>query len=132
MTEENIMEKLFVLCCMIFIHCYYDFKQGIVGELKQKSYWENHPDYKPLYRNDYIIALMVHGFIWSFLILLPVIVYTGFKVSTFYFLFLGINFMLHSIIDNEKANTKSINLVADQLFHTIQIILTWVVLVALR
>lgn len=67
--------KIFVLYSMIFCHIIADFRlQGILTDLKQKKWWkENYPDKK--YSHDYITALIIHSFCWSFMIMLPISIY---------------------------------------------------------
>jgi hypothetical protein len=37
----------------------------------------------------------------------------------------AINWSIHAIVDDLKANKKAINLIQDQSIHLVQIILTW-------
>ena len=41
-----------------------------------------------------------------------------------------INTIIHAIIDNEKANKYRISLVSDQFFHFMQILCTWIIMIA--
>ena len=117
---------------MIFLHIVDDYYlQGCLANLKQKSWWEkNAPD--GLYEYDYIIALIEHGFSWTFTMMLPIAIYmfanNKFNDITWissYIAFFILNWFLHSYIDNLKANEKRINLIFDQCFHIWQIICTW-------
>jgi len=119
--------KLFILFAMIFAHIVDDYYlQGILAKMKQKKWWqENAPS--RLYRNDYIVALIMHSFSWSFMITLPTLF-----ISTNYIimvLFIAFNTILHAYIDNAKANKYSINLIVDQICHLIQIIITWIAII---
>lgn len=120
--------KYFILLCMIFCHIVDDYYlQGILASMKQKSWWEqNAPD--KLYRYDYIMALLMHAFSWSFMIMLPIAVFTlwiGLPFGKWIIkLYIG-NMMCHALVDNYKANYKKINLITDQIIHLLQIILTW-------
>jgi len=119
--------KLLILFAMIFAHIVDDYYlQGILAKMKQRKWWEeNAPD--KMYRYDYIVALITHAFSWSFMIILPTLL-----ISDEWFtmcIFIIINTILHAYIDNAKANRHSINLIADQLCHLIQIIGLWVVIV---
>lgn len=121
--------KVFILFAMIFAHIVDDYYlQGILAKMKQRQWWkENAPD--ELYRHDYIVALIMHAFSWSFMINLPILF-----VSRNYILmciFMVTNTFFHAIIDNEKANKHTINLVLDQICHLIQIGNLWLFLVAL-
>ena len=57
---------------MIFCHIVDDYKlQGILASMKQKDWWVEQIGFTKLYKYDYIVALLVHSFSWSFMILLP-------------------------------------------------------------
>ena len=118
------MNNVFIVLCMIFYHVIADYNlQGWLASAKQKSYWkENAPD--EMYKHDYICALVMHSFSWTFMIMLPLMYAVGFKVNSFLlFLFIS-NVLMHAITDNFKANTKVINLWQDQLIHMYQIVIT--------
>ena len=118
------MNNVFIILCMIFCHIIADYNlQGWLASAKQKSYWEkNAPD--EMYKHDYICALIMHSFSWTFMIMLPLMYAVGFKVNSFLlFLFIS-NVLMHAITDNFKANTKVINLWQDQSIHMYQIIIT--------
>ena len=115
--------EIFYLVCMIFCHIVDDFYlQGNLGLYKQKDWWkENYPD--RMYKNDYIVALLIHSFSWTFMIsIIPIIMSSCFIPVLFI-----CNIIIHMIIDNAKANDKSIDLSLDQLIHIIQIVVTWFV-----
>lgn len=42
-----------------------------------------------------------------------------------HFVWFILNIGIHYFIDDQKANKKEINLVEDQLWHLLQIVLTW-------
>ncbi len=92
---------------MIFCHIFDDYVlQGCLANLKQKSWWEkNAPD--KLYAKDYIMALFMHSYSWSF----------------------PINIVIHMIADDLKANKHKINLIQDQLSHICQICCTLVLFI---
>ena len=125
--------KLFLFFAMLFCHIVDDFYlQGILAKLKQKEWWQNNaPD--ELYKNDYKVALIVHAISWSFMIMLPLVIYMWFtrgENTTFWYIGLPLdmiyNSIWHAYIDNEKANKHEINLIIDQTAHLIQIIITYV------
>ena len=122
---------MFVLLSMIFCHIIDDYYlQGLLASLKQKSWWEkNAPD--KLYKNDYIMALIMHSLSWSFIIMLPLAAYNSFNIGWSFIVIFIINALIHGIVDNLKANVKKINLIQDQTIHIIQIILTFVILTML-
>jgi hypothetical protein len=118
---------------MLFFHIVDDYYlQGWLASAKQKTWWEkNAPN--PLYKNDYKIALVEHAFSWTFMVHVPVIIYSiafdsYIYVIGFVLMFVA-NVIIHAYIDDLKANKLSINLVTDQLLHIIQIILIWLLYV---
>ena len=118
------MNNVFIVLCMIFCHVIADYNlQGWLATAKQKSYWkENAPD--QMYKHDYICALVMHSFSWTFMIMLPLMYAVDFKLNSFLlFLFIS-NVLMHAITDNFKANAKVINLWQDQLIHMYQIVIT--------
>jgi hypothetical protein len=119
------MNNLFVLILMIFCHIVDDYYlQGWLASAKQKQWWkDNAPD--KLYRFDYIWALLMHSFSWSFMIMLPIAISQGFEVNWVFGLMLVINLAVHAFVDNLKANVKVINLWVDQSIHMLQIIYTF-------
>lgn len=118
------MSKLLTVLLMVFCHIIDDYYlQGILASMKQRDWWKKNAP-KKLYRHDHIMALAMHGFSWTFMVMLPIAAYMNFNPSgLFYFLF-AVNWIAHSRIDHLKANAKKINLVTDQLCHIIQIIFT--------
>lgn len=120
------MDKVFIFLLMIFLHIVDDYYlQGWLASAKQKRYWEeNAPD--AMYKYDYIWALIMHSFSWTFMIMLPVILFAEYNIDTFITVFIG-NIFFHGITDNCKANEKKINLWQDQLIHMMQIIGTYLV-----
>ena len=123
---------ILVLLTMLFLHIVDDYYlQGILAKLKQKSWWEENAPNK-LYKHDYIIALIEHAFSWTFMIMLPFTIMYVTEIKEFpYYAYIGLfvfNTFTHSAIDNLKANDKIINLTEDQLFHILQIVITWLAL----
>ena len=119
------MNNSFIILSMIFLHIIDDFFLQIpwLATGKQKSMWEEKaPD--TLYKYDYLCALIIHAFSWSFMIMLPVAFSMNFNVTAFFVYILIINMAVHAAIDNLKANKKLINLWIDQIAHLFQIILT--------
>lgn len=128
------MNYILLLIGMLFFHIVDDYYlQGFLASAKQKSWWEkNNPN--PLYKNDYIIALVEHAFSWTVMINIPVIVYTyilGIQINYITFINLFVfNLVIHIITDNAKANLLKINLIQDQLIHIMQIVFTWVIYIS--
>lgn len=123
------IDKGLVLLYMIFLHIFDDFHlQGILADMKQKSWWEEQIK-DSLYKHDYIIALFIHAFSWSFMIALPVIAYYGWITRIDIIFVIVLNCIVHAYIDDKKANKKTLNLVEDQLLHLFQIITTWYIFI---
>lgn len=117
--------KSFIFSIMIFLHIVDDYYlQGILAKMKQRSWWEeNAPD--DLYKNDYRVALIIHGFSWSFMVHLPITIPLFLKqperLSLACFSIVGFG-LLHAFIDDLKANKKKISLFIDQALHLLELI----------
>lgn len=129
--------KYILFFIMIFFHIVDDFYlqtlgTGVLAKFKQKSWWkENCPD--ELYANDYKIALLIHGFSWSFMISLPALVYRTVigcndQFYVFYAVLLILNTIIHAAIDDGKANKLRLSLISDQVLHIMQITYTYLAL----
>lgn len=122
------MNAAFTFLLMIFLHIIDDFclQNFCLNKLKQKQYWEeNAPD--EMCRHDYIVALLVHGFSWAFMMMLPIAWGMHFQVTEKFFFWLLGNAFVHAFIDNAKANWRMHNLIADQTIHFMQIVATAIV-----
>lgn len=121
----NVTLAFILFFSMIFCHIVDDYYlQGWLASAKQKKWWEqNAPD--KLYRFDYIMALVCHSFSWSFMIMLPWIIYAGSSLN-FALITIPLNTIIHAIVDDLKANKHKLNLIQDQLIHLAQIILTFI------
>lgn len=121
---------IFMLPTMLFSHVVDDYYlQGILASMKNKSWWkENAPN--DLYKKDYLMALFMHSFSWSFSIMLAPAVYLlcNDNFHILYFIIYAVNTLVHFIIDNAKANLHTICLIEDQIIHIVQIIITWAIL----
>ena len=115
-----------IFLTMIFLHIVDDYYlQGILAQMKQKKFWkEQAPD--ELYKYDYIWALIMHAFSWTFMIMLPLIFVSS--ISPAFYIIFVVNLAVHAYVDNLKANKHKINLWQDQLIHLAQIILTFIIL----
>ena len=122
--------KILLLIGMLFFHIVDDYYlQGFLASAKQKSWWEkNYPS--PLYKYDYIMALIEHAFSWTVMVHIPIIIYVSFlniQVNhTAFLCWFIVNLLLHTVVDHAKANLLEINLIQDQLLHIAQIVFTWV------
>lgn len=118
------MNSAFMFLMMAFFHIVDDYcLQGILASMKQKQWWkENAPD--DMYKHDYIVALIMHSSSWSFMIMLPIAIASGFCVGAkFIYAFIA-NATVHCIVDDMKANKRKINLIADQTIHLLQVAIT--------
>ena len=122
------MNNCFLLLLMIFLHIVDDYYlQGILASMKQKEWWHKAAPEK-MYRYDYIVALIMHGFSWAFMIMLPIAVALSFNISWFFLVYFLLNVFVHALVDDLKANRKKINLWQDQLIHMWQIAVTAIVM----
>lgn len=90
---------------------------------------ENAPE--KLYKYDYLVALFMHSFSWSFMIILSPTIALMVTGGIWKPVLLIVNLMIHMFVDNLKANEKKINLIQDQIIHVIQIIFTWCILIGI-
>lgn len=120
------MNAGYLLLVMIFMHIVDDYYlQGWLASAKQKDWWKkNAPN--EMYKYDYIWALIMHSFSWSFMIMLPIAFQLKFEVDAGYIALLITNMCLHAVVDDKKANRGKINLWEDQLIHIAQIVGTWI------
>lgn len=118
------MNKIFIVLLMIFLHIVDDYYlQGWLASAKQKNWWEDNAP-EEMYKHDYIWALLMHGFSWSFMIMLPIAYMENFNVTGWFAVSLIGNALIHAVVDNAKANKKVINLITDQCIHILQIVVT--------
>lgn len=131
----------------VFLHVWSDFyKQGWLAQAKCKKWWLEQREciyiedmmkpckILPLYKNDYWGMLVAHSVHWTFFIMLPSLIYGVWQTNNLEwfafvsFVFFITNVVIHSFIDNQKANVFSINLITDQLLHLTQITITTLIL----
>ncbi len=115
-----------ILLLMVLLHIIDDFfLQGMcLSKLKQKETWtEYNEKTNNLYKYDYIVALFIHGLSWSIMAHLPLFFFDISEVLLIISVF--INAIVHSYIDDIKANKKKINLVTDQFLHFLQILIIY-------
>lgn len=113
------MSNVFLVLWMVFFHIVDDYYlQGWLASAKQRGWWkENSP--QELYRYDYIWALLMHSFSWTFMVMLPIAATASFKVGMSFLVCFAFNTCVHAVVDDMKANRKLINLWQDQLIHKI-------------
>lgn len=116
------MSKEFVFIFMIFCHIIDDFvlQAPCLCNLKQRSWWEKNTQ-NDQYKNDYIMALCIHGFSWSFMVMLPIALFYRLNIPIEFIGIMIVNAAAHAYVDHSKANIGSINLIQDQLIHLFQI-----------
>ena len=125
------MNYILLLMGMLFLHIVDDYYlQGVLASMKQKSWWEKNYS-NPLYKNDYIMALLIHAFSWVVMIHIPIVIYSmvyNVEIPSVIFIVLfNANWAIHAATDHAKANLLKINLVQDQLIHIVQIVVTWMI-----
>ena len=130
------MSYILLLIFMLFFHIIDDYYlQGMLASMKQKSWWDKHADNK-LYKYDYMMALIEHAFSWAVMINIPIVVYSYImNVNLNPILFISmfiLNWIIHAMTDNAKANMFKINLIQDQCIHIMQILLTWFIFIFLN
>lgn len=118
------MNNIFVVLLMIFCHIVDDYYlQGWLASAKQKKYWvENAPG--EMYKYDYVWALFMHSFSWTFMIMLPIAIVNCFDLGIAFLIAFMINMVMHAFVDDLKANKLKINLWVDQIIHLCQIAIT--------
>ena len=125
------MKEFLVLLTMIFCHIVDDYYlQGWLASAKQRMWWKNNAPDK-MYEDDYIMALFMHSFSWTFMIMLVPVLLNINSLSILYVFAFGVNLLIHAVVDNAKANLKMINLIEDQLIHLCQIYITWLIFIVL-
>ena len=124
------MNNIFILLAMIFLHIFDDYKlqAGVLAFFKQKAWWKEQKEYKDMYKYDYIPALIMHAFSWTFMIMLPIAFALEFNIGWWVIAYI-VNMTIHAFVDDLKANRYKINLVIDQSIHIAQIIITWLLFV---
>lgn len=112
------------LIVMLFMHIVDDYHlQRALAKYKQREWWrENFSD--RLYKYDYITALILHSFSWTFCIMIVPMLASNISKLSLIGLF-AINTIIHAVTDHIKCNELLISLTQDQLIHIFQVIVTW-------
>lgn len=108
---------VFLIC--FFLHIVADFNlQGMLKDLKQKSWWEkNYPN--PIYKDDWRCCMWLHCYAWAILTFLPFVFWNWFSMLVI------LNASFHFLVDHAKANVRpGISLSFDQMLHIGQICAT--------
>lgn len=117
--------EILLLVAAFYMHWISDFVlQGCLADLKRKDWWSaNAPDKK--YKDDWGMAMFVHGMSWSISVALPYIVYGLYvgnrPVVIAALCSLPVNTIVHEFVDSLKCNSKCISLWTDQTIHLFQI-----------
>ena len=130
--------KIFMLLIMLFCHIVDDwYLQGSLTDMKQEKWWKQQCKKKgvllqqTIYWRDYKVALIEHAFSWTFMVMATPMMLMIFSkdvhLAWFLTLFI-INWIIHGIVDDLKANKMVLNLVLDQLIHVVQVVVTWVIM----
>lgn len=143
-------EWYWLLMMMVTLHVFADFHlQGILANMKQREWWyhsiqdavvdseRRHNrgadlDSKEasafvdmrmkMYGKDYIAALWLHAFEWSFIVCIPLMWFV--EMNWVGAALVLLNTVLHAYIDDLKCNQMEISLVTDQCCHLVQILCT--------
>ena len=130
MSKIDIQVIPFLLPTMTFCHVIADYNlQGILANLKQTKWWEQNYHTNKDEQNA-SAALRIHSGSWAFMIMLPIMLFmliTKQYDFDFYIVALGINSLIHSIVDDAKCNQEIINYRTDQYIHMFQIGITWLI-----
>lgn len=123
-----------LLLLMFLGHLFADYTlQGWFCNGKQEIWWrEQCADECNLeferrwkkYGNDYKCALLEHGLYWSLVTFLPLF-FLAELPDVWLAAMVLFNTVFHAYIDDLKANKLKINLIQDQAFHFVQIVVTW-------
>ena len=133
------IEWYWLLMMMVTLHVVADFHlQGILANMKQWRWWEKQEceftreeidrgadrvDWVSC-EKDYIPALLLHAFEWSFIVCIPLMWFVGMNWVGAVLVLL--NTAYHAYVDNVKCNHLEINLAIDQGLHMVQILCTLV------
>jgi hypothetical protein len=131
------IEWYWLLMMMVALHVFADFHlQGILANMKQQRWWEKQEcefvkemidrgadrvDWVSC-EKDYIPALLLHAFEWSFIVCIPLMYFVGFTWQGACLVLL--NAAMHAYVDDLKCNQLQVSLVTDQLCHLVQILCT--------
>lgn len=119
-----------IFLAMLFLHILADFNlQGVLAKMKQRRWWAKRDGGK----YDYIAALIIHGYSWSFVVHIPLALLIFLLEISLHIPTLAMSIIvhaaLHAIIDHEKANSRWFNLTEDQIFHVVQLVIIWATIV---
>ena len=134
------MKAVLMLIFMVVLHIFADYHlQGILAQMKQKAWWSKQKTQNPSINygfSDYMVAMIAHCIEWSFFVCLPMIfcgwdqicgefTLAGFKLLATLIVLITANSVFHYVADDMKANDGTLTLRQDQMFHAVQIVLSW-------
>lgn len=135
MIQDFIDNKFYLLLyfiSIIYAHIFADYHlQGILINLKHRSYWDDITEYldeesKDFYINDYRCPLSAHAFEWSLFIHLPILfIIFKYNIDIEMWIFLVsfiFNYITHKIVDDKRVNEYTINFSNSHYFHLFQCI----------
>ena len=120
--------EILLMLAALYMHWISDFVlQGCLADLKQKDWWaKNAPDKK--YKDDWGMAMFVHGYSWAISVAIPFIAYglcAGNRpLVVASLVMIPINGAVHEVVDGLKCNARRISLWTDQCAHMVQIAVT--------
>ena len=119
--------NVFTFLCIVCLHIIADYlmQNKFLSDYKQKKNWKPYVEQNKSYKNDYIMVLVTHAFLWSFITFLPLYI-INVNESIKSILVIILNTVVHAFIDNLKCNKLRINLIQDQLFHLMQMLVTFI------
>lgn len=114
---------------MFLLHFFADFNLQIgagLDKFKQWRWWRDQISAEEeekwnMYKDDYKVALWIHSFQWALVTCLPLLMCGG----LLYMFIAIIHAVIHGTIDDMKANWMRINLIQDQVLHTVQVLVIW-------
>jgi len=129
--QEFVTHDYFTLyITILFFHIIADYNlQGVLAQMKSVRFWKDLKERESKRKDgfkisikDWIMPMIEHSFMWSFIVHLPIMMFYKINPITIVSSII-IHTCFHMLIDSCKANTNDINLIADQLFHMLQIII---------
>ena len=137
---EPLSNPMNMLWACLGLHLIADYYlQGCLSDLKQKCWWDEqvyklYKEYDGKYKSfewqhllqekykyDYMAGLFCHALMWSIVTFFPLMWFCN---AWLFFHLIFVNWMVHAIVDQGKANIHCFNLIQDQLIHMIQVIAT--------
>lgn len=116
-----------ILIAMLAMHFIADAGGVVLHEYKKISRWS---EFKGGKKHLWIPPLLAHSFIWAFLINLPFIYFCGTLNVFALFINMGIHFVVDFLFDRFLKNKIQYRIL-DQIIHIAQVVITWLLLMAM-